>query len=74
MPVMLIDGRRSPKRVFARRPGLQQDKIMLAPKVRGHFHEDFPIEPFLVQTDAAPIFNVLEKLEGNPVDGALRLT
>ena len=65
--------RRSPKRVFARRPGLQQDQIILAPEVRGHLHEDFPIEPFLVETDAAPIFHVLKKLERNRVDGALRL-
>ena len=28
LPVILIVVRRSPKRVFARRPGLQQDKIM----------------------------------------------
>jgi hypothetical protein len=52
---------------------LQQDKIMLAPKVRGHLHKDFPIEPFLVETDSAAIFHVLEKLERNRVDGALRL-
>ena len=52
---------------------MQQDKIMLAPKVRGHLHKDFPIEPFLVETNSAPIFHVLEKLERNRVDGALRL-
>ena len=46
---------------------------MLAPKVRGHLHKDFPIESFLVETDAAPIFHVLEKLERDRVDGALRL-
>jgi hypothetical protein len=52
---------------------LQQDEIIPAPKVRGHFHKDFPIEPFLVETDAPPIFHVLEKSERNRVDGALRL-
>jgi hypothetical protein len=41
--------------------------------VRGHLHKDFPVEPFLVETDAAPIFHVLEKLERDRVDSGLRL-
>ena len=45
------------------RPDLEQDEIVLAAEVLGHLRERFPINPFVVDAEAAPRRLVLEDLE-----------
>src|SRR5437870_11059986 len=43
-------------------PDLEQDEIILAAEVLGHLRECFPINPFVVDAEAAPRRFVLEDL------------
>ena len=52
---------------------MQQDEVAFAPEVRGHLHEDFPIESLLVEANAAPMRDVLKNLIRDRIDRALRL-
>ena len=52
---------------------LEQNQVLLPAEVRRHFHEDLPIESFLIQADSAPVGDVLENLKRNGIDRALRL-
>ena len=64
---------RPPELIFSWRPGLQQSEIAFSPKVRGHFDQDFPVESFLVEANAAPMRHILKDLKRDRVDRALRL-
>jgi hypothetical protein len=61
-----------PQFIFSWRPGLQQDEGAFASEVRGHLHEDLPVESFLIEADAAPTRHVLKNLIRNRIDRALR--
>ena len=49
------------------RPDLEQDEIILAAEVLGHFGEGLPINSFVVDAEAAPSRFVLEDLEKQTV-------
>src|ERR1700730_8431535 len=53
---------RLPRARYIIRPDLEQDEIILAPKVLGHLRECFPINSFVVDAEAAPRRFVLEDL------------
>jgi hypothetical protein len=51
---------------------LQEDEVAFPSEVRGHLHEDFPVESLLVEANAAPKRNVLKNLIRDRIDRALR--
>ena len=62
-----------PEHALSLGPGLQKHQVAASAEMSGHPYKDFPVQPFLIEADPAPVLHILEDLEGDRIDTRLCL-